>query len=228
MSNARFDSPARTSAKRALLAVALAALASVLPPALATAAEALPNPQMPPQELVKTVSTQVLDDIKADPQLHAGDIEKLQRLVDTKVAPYVDFERMTRLSVGRGWRNATPEQRQELMRQFRTLLVRTYSGAFTRVTDQKVVMRPFREESGASDVIVRSDVTPSNGEGVELDYRMEKSPAGWKIYDVIIVGVSLVENFRTSFANEISAGGVPGLISALEQRNRQLASGQNK
>jgi len=194
----------------------------------AIAAEAVSSADMPADKLVQSVSTEVLDRIKSDPALHKGDFDKLQKLIDEKVAPHVDFERMTRLAVGRGWRDATPEQREALIREFRTLLVRTYSGAMSRVTDHQVKMRPFRAEPSDTDVIVRTQVAPSNGDAIELDYRLEKTDAGWKIYDVTILGVSLVENFRNSFASEISQGGVDGLIKVLTERNKQLAASNGK
>jgi phospholipid transport system substrate-binding protein len=183
---------------------------------------------MPPDALVQSVSTEVLERIKSDPALHSGDFNKLQKLIDEKVAPHVDFDKMTRLSVGHGWRSATPEQREALTREFRTLLVRTYSGAMSRVTDHQVKMRPFRGQPTDTDVIVRTQVAPSNGDPIELDYRLEKTDAGWKIYDVTILGVSLVENFRNSFASEVSQGGVDGLIKALTDRNKQLAASNGK
>jgi len=191
----------------------------------ATAAEAVSRADMAPDALVQSVSTEVLDDIKADPALRSGDFDKLQKLIDDKVAPYVDFERMTRLSVGPGWRSATPEQRQALMREFRTYVVRTYSGALSRVTDHQVKMRPFKAQSTDTDVIVRTLVAPSNGDPIQLDYRLEKTPAGWKIYDVTILGVSMVETFRNSFASEVNQNGIDGLIKALADRNKQLAAG---
>jgi len=194
----------------------------------ATAADAASRATMAPDMLVESVSGEVLDDIRADPALHGGNPEKLRKLIDDKVAPYVDFERMTRLAVGRGWRTATPEQRESLMREFRTLLVRTYSGALSRVTDHKVRMRPPKPPPGDAEVTVRTEVAPSAGDAIQLDYRLEKTDAGWKIYDVNILGVSLVENFRQSFATEISQGGIDGLIKALTDRNRQLAAQSGK
>ena len=191
----------------------------------ATAAEAVSRADMAPDALLQSVSTEVLDNIKADPALRSGDFDKLQKLIDDKVAPYVDFERMTRLSVGPGWRSATPEQRQALMREFRTYVVRTYSGALSRVTDHQVKMRPFKAQSTDTDVIVRTLVAPSNGDPIQLDYRLEKTPAGWKIYDVTILGVSMVETFRNSFASEVNQNGIDGLIKALADRNKQLAAG---
>ena len=213
--------------RRAIVFGALAG-AAILQGHRAAATEAVSRGDMSPDALVQSVSTEVLDNIKADPALRNGDFNKLQRLIDDKVAPYVDFERMTRLSVGPGWRGATPEQRQALMREFRTYVVRTYSGALSRVTDHQVKMRPFRAQPTDTDVIVRTQVAPSNGDPIELDYRLEKTDAGWKIYDVTILGVSLVENFRNSFASEVSQGGVDGLIKALTDRNKQLAAANGK
>ena len=211
-------------------AIAMGVLASVaiLVGRPAIAADAVSRAEMPPDALVQSVSSEVLEKIRSDPALHSGDFNKLQKLIDEKVAPYVDFDRMTRLSVGHGWRDASPEQREALTREFRTLLVRTYSGAMSRVTDHQVKMRPFRAQPTDTDVIVRTQVAPSNGDPIELDYRLEKTDAGWKIYDVTILGVSLVENFRNSFASEVSQGGVDGLIKALTDRNKQLAAANGK
>ena len=206
-------------------AAVVAAVVIAMPAGPVIAAETAPRGDMAPDQLVQSVSTEVLDDIKADPALRGGDFDKLQKLIDDKVAPVVDFERMTRLSVGPGWRGATPEQRQALMREFRTYVVRTYSGALSRVTDHVVKMRPFKALSSDTDVLVRTQVAPSNGDPIDLDYRLEKTPAGWKVYDVTILGVSMVETFRSSFASEVNQHGIDGLIKALADRNKQLASG---
>jgi phospholipid transport system substrate-binding protein len=210
--------------RRAMVVVAIAGVA-ILTGRPVVAAEAVSRSDMAPNALVQSVSTEVLDTIKADPALRGGDFDKLQKLIDDKVAPYVDFDRMTRLSVGPGWRSATQDQRQALMREFRTYVVRTYSGALSRVTDHVVKMRPFRGDPAEKDVMVRTQVAPSNGDPIQLDYRLEKTDAGWKIYDVTILGVSMVETFRNSFASEISQHGVDGLIKALADRNKQLAAG---
>ena len=215
----------RQAARAGAVWMALSAFWTV--PALAADAAAR-GPDTPPDALVKSVSSEVLEDIRNDKALRSGDIDKLQKLIDDKVAPYVDLERMTRLAVGRGWRAATAEQRADLMREFRTLLVRTYSGALSHVTDHQVKMGPFRSQPGDTDVVVRSQVVPSAGEPLQLDYRLEKTDAGWKIYDVNILGISLVENFKNSFASEISQGGVEGLIKSLTERNRQLAASGGK
>jgi phospholipid transport system substrate-binding protein len=179
-----------------------------------------------PEVLVRDLSNEVLATIKADKALASGDVNRVQKLVDEKVLPYVEFEKMTRLAVGRGWRQATPEQRAALTREFRTLLVRTYSGALSQVTDHKVELRPFRAQPADTDVLVRTSVVASRGDPIQLDYRLEKTDAGWKIYDVNILGVWLVENYKTQFASQINAGGVDGLIKTLTDRNRQLEQGK--
>jgi phospholipid transport system substrate-binding protein len=176
-----------------------------------------------PDALVRDLTTEVLDAIRADKGIASGDVARVQKLVDEKILPYVDFPKMTRLAVGRGWRSASPEQRDALTREFRTLLVRTYSGALSQVKDHKVEMGPYRAQPGDTDVLVRTNVVPSRGDKIQLDYRLEKQEAGWKIYDVNVLGVWLVENYKTQFATEISGGGVDGLIKSLTDRNRQLA-----
>jgi phospholipid transport system substrate-binding protein len=174
---------------------------------------------MPPDALVRNLSTDVLDSIRRDKALQAGDFAKLQQMVDEKILPHVNFEKMTRLAVGRGWRDATAEQRQALTREFRTLLVRTYSGALSQVRDHQVRLLPFRPAS-ADDVIVRTQIVASRGEPIQLDYRLEKTEAGWKIYDVNVLGVWLVENYKNQFASQINQGGIDGLIKHLTELNR--------
>jgi phospholipid transport system substrate-binding protein len=207
----------------ACLAIAGGALAQG-----AAAASVAPLAAQAPDALIRTLSNDVLDTIKKDKSLQSGDLAKLNALIDEKILPYVDFEKMTRLAVGRGWRQATPAQRQALTREFRTLLVRTYSGAVSAVRDHQVQMRPFRAGANDTDVIVRTAIVPSRGDPIQLDYRLEKTDAGWKIYDVNILGVWLVENYKGSFASEINAGGVDGLIRSLTDRNRQLAAADKK
>ncbi len=193
-----------------------------------TATSIAPSANAAPDALIRALSNEVLDAIKKDKSLQAGDVARLNALIDDKILPYVNFEKMTRLAVGRGWRQATPEQRERLTREFRTLLVRTYSGAVSAVRDHQVQMRPFRADPNDTDVIVRTAVVPSRGEPIQLDYRLEKTDAGWKIYDVNILGVWLVENYKNSFAAEINAGGIEGLIKSLAERNRQLAAADKK
>ena len=211
-----------TSLSAGLLAVAV--LTSALPTsaalAQATPAAAPAATTGAPDELVKKLSTDVLDSIKKDKSLQTGDLGKLQQLVDEKILPYVNFDKMTQLAVGRGWRQATPEQRQTLSREFRTLLVRTYAGAMSQVRDHQVKMLPFRQGK-EDDVVVRTQIVAPRGDPIQLDYRMEKTDAGWKIYDVNVLGVWLVENYKNSFASEINQGGIDGLIKSLSQRNRQ-------
>jgi len=192
----------------------------------AQAPVAMPSAAVAPDVLVRDLSNEVLATIKADKALASGDVNRVQKLVDEKVLPYVDFGKMTRLAVGRGWRQATPEQRAALTREFRTLLVWTYSGALSQVTDHQVQLRPFRAQPGDTDVVVRTSVVASRGDPIQLDYRLEKTEAGWKIYDVNIIGVWLVENYRTQFASQINASGVDGLIKTLTDRNKQLEQGK--
>jgi len=177
-----------------------------------------------PDVLVKTLSEDVLASIRKDPSLQSGDISRLNALVDEKILPQVNFEKMTRLAVGRSWREATPEQRQALTREFRTLLVRTYAGAVSAAKDYQVQMRPFRAEPTETDVTVRTQAVPARGEPVQLDYRLEKTGGGWKIYDVNVLGIWLVENYRNTFAGEVSRGGIDGLIKSLSERNKALES----
>ncbi len=181
-----------------------------------------------PNDLINRLSDEVLERITSDPELKAGDPRRIDQLVDGIVMPHVDFQRMTALAVGRPWRDATPEQRTQLMDLFRTLLIRTYSGALSQVGDQKVRMRPFRASPGDTDVIVRSEVLQPGREPVQLDYRMRKVGDAWKIYDVNVLGVWLVETYRTQFAQETAGGGVEALISSLEEKNRQLAAANGK
>jgi phospholipid transport system substrate-binding protein len=194
---------------------------------LSVAALALPlapaHAQTAPDELIRTVSVDVIDSVKADKAIQAGDINKLLALVDTKVMPHVNFQRMTASAVGRYWRQATPEQQKRLQEEFKTLLVRTYSGALAQVKDQTVQLRPMRAGPDDKEVVVRTEVR-GRGDPIQLDYRLEKTDAAWKIYDVNVLGVWLVENYRNSFAQEISAGGIDGLIGKLAERNKAAAA----
>jgi phospholipid transport system substrate-binding protein len=206
--------------------VALGACLLVAEVASAQAPAAAPSATAAPDALVRDLSNDVLNAIKADNALKSGDVNRVQKLVDEKVLPYVDFQKMTQLAVGRGWRQATPEQRAALTREFRTLLVRTYSGALSQVTDHQVKLRPFRAQPSDTDVMVGTNIVASRGDPIQLDYRLEKTDAGWKIYDVNILGVWLVENYKTQFASQINAGGVDGLIKTLTDRNKQLEQGK--
>ncbi len=195
-------------------------LAAVLfAPGLALAQEA-------PDALIRRISTEMLDAIKADKSVQSGDVGKLSQLVDRVVMPHVDFQRMTALAVGRNWRSATPEQQQQLMTEFRALLLRTYAGALTAVSDQSIRMKPFRSDPAENDVIVRSEVLQPRGEPIQLDYRLEKVSSGWKIFDVNVLGVWLVETYRNQFAQEVAARGIDGLIKTLQDKNRALEAGR--
>lgn len=176
--------------------------------------------QEAPQALIERISTDVLEKIKADKAIQAGDPKKLSDLVDATIMPHVNFPRMTALAVGRNWRSATPEQQKGLMTEFRTLLLRTYSGALSQVGSQTVRMKPFRGQAADSEVIVRSEIVQPRGEPVQLDYRLEKAGDGWKIYDVNVLGVWLVENYRGQFSQEIAQKGIDGLLRELSEKNR--------
>ena len=176
-----------------------------------------------PDALVHDISNDIIDSVKADPAIQAGDIGRIQALVDTKVMPYVNFQRMTASAVGRHWRAATPEQKARLQEEFKMLLLRTYSGALTQVKEQTVQLRPFRGNPADAEVVVRTEVK-GKGEPIQLDYRLEKAGDSWKIYDVNVLGVWLVEQYRSSFSAEINAGGLDGLIAKLAERNKAAKS----
>ena len=180
-----------------------------------------------PDALVKRLSSDVLDTIKADKSIKAGDINKIMQLVDTRIMPNVNFLRMTASAVGPAWRQATPEQKKRLEEEFKTLLVRTYAGALDQVSDQTVFVRPFRGSPDDKEVLVRTEVKGS-GDPVQLDYRLEKTPGeggGWKIYNINVLGVWLVDTYRTQFAQQINSKGIDGLIAALEARNKNNGKG---
>ncbi len=172
-----------------------------------------------PDALIKEVSTDLIESVKADKSIQTGDVQKVIVLVDAKVMPHVNFQRMTASAVGRYWRQATPAQQKGLQDEFKVLLVRTYSGALAQVKDQEVQLKPMRGGADDTEVVVRTEVR-GKGDPIQLDYRLEKTPDGWKIYDVNVLGVWLVENYRNSFAQEISAGGIDGLIAKLAERNK--------
>lgn len=192
----------------------LAALAALL-----TAGAALAQTAEEPDQLIRRLSADVLETIKNDKDVQGGDVRKITSFVDGKVMPHVNFTRMTASAVGRSWRQASPEQQKRLQEEFKTLLVRTYSGALSQVKDQTVSVKPLRAGAADTEVIVRSEVV-GRGEPIQLDYRMEKTPSGWRIYDLNVLGVWLVETYRSQFAQEISARGIDGLIATLAERNK--------
>jgi len=175
-----------------------------------------------PDALVKRLSTEVLETIKADSSIKAGEVNKIMALVDSMIMPNVNFQRMTASAVGPAWRQATPEQRTRLQEEFKTLLVRTYAGALDQVSDQTVTVRPFRGSADEKEVLVRTEIR-GRGDPVQLDYRLEKTPgagAGWKVYNLNVMGVWLVDTYRTQFSQEINSKGIDGLIAALAARNK--------
>jgi phospholipid transport system substrate-binding protein len=176
-----------------------------------------------PDALIKQVSTEVLDAVKADKSIKTGDTQKIIALVDAKVMPHVNFQRMTSSAVGRYWRQATPEQQKRLQDEFKVLLVRTYSGALAQVKDQTVQLKPSRPSPDPNEVVVKTEIR-GQGDPIQLDYRLEKASGDWKIYDVNVLGVWLVENYRNSFAQEIGANGIDGLINKLAERNKSAST----
>jgi phospholipid transport system substrate-binding protein len=198
----------------AMFAAATIAVAGFLPHA-ALANEA-------PDALIKRVSTDMIEKIKSDKSMQDGDVEKLSAAVESTVMPHVNFQRMTALSVGRNWRSASPEQQQRLMAEYRKLLIRTYAGAMSAVRDQTVKMKPLRGDTASNEVIVRSEVVQPRGEPIQLDYRMEKAGDAWKIYDVNVLGVWLVETYRNQFQQEVASGGIDGLIKSLAEKNKSF------
>ena len=179
-----------------------------------------------PDALIKRVSTDVLNAIKADKATRTGDINKVGGMVDTHILPHLNFQRMTASAVGPAWRQATPEQQMRLQDEFKILLVRTYAGALARVNDQTIFIKPMRAAATDNEVLVRTEIKGS-GDPIQVDYRMEKTPgqgAGWKIYNVNLLGVWLVENYRSQFVSEINAKGMDGLIASLAERNKSNAS----
>ena len=180
-----------------------------------------------PDRLIQRLSDESLQALRNDKAVQAGDVVQIGVLVDKLVMPHVNFRRMTASAVGPGWRKATPEQQKRLQDEFKTLLVRTYSGALNQVTDQSIVVKPLRAAPGDTDVLVRTEVI-GRGDPVQLDYRLEKAPGadgGWKIYNLNVLGVWLVETYRSQFAQEVNAKGVDGLIAALAARNKANAEG---
>jgi phospholipid transport system substrate-binding protein len=177
-----------------------------------------------PDQLIRRLSAEMLDTIKTDKEVQSGDVRKIVALVDGKVMPHVNFTRMTASAVGRAWRQATPEQQKRLQDEFKTLLVRTYAGALSQVKDQSVAVKPLRGNPADAEVIVRTEVI-GRGDPIQLDYRLEKTANGWRIYDLNVLGVWLVETYRSQFAQEITARGIDGLITALAERNKAGSGG---
>lgn len=200
---------------------ALAAVVVLSFPGFATAQEA-------PDVLVKRISQEVLEAAKTDKDIQGGNQKKVLELVEAKILPHVDFERMTALAAGRYWREATAEQRKQLTDEFRSLLIYTYSGAISQIRDQKLEFRPFRADPADTEVEVRSQVLQSRGEPIQLNYRLEKTPNGWKIFDMNVLGAWLVESYKGNFASIIGKSGIDGLIKELAEKNKRLAASAAK
>ncbi|MEO0028598.1 MAG: putative phospholipid-binding protein MlaC precursor [Pseudomonadota bacterium] len=178
-----------------------------------------------PDVFVKRVSNETLDAVRSDKSIKGGDINKIMQLVDSKLMQHVNFRRMTALATGPGWRKATPEQQDRLQEEFKLLLIRTYSGALTQINDQVIEVKPLRGAADEKNLVVQTEVR-GKGEPIQLDYRLEKTPgdgAGWKIFDLNVMGIWLVENYRSQFSKEINAGGLDGLIKSLADRNKSNA-----
>lgn len=178
-----------------------------------------------PDAMMKRLSDEVLTIIRTDKLVQSGDVDRIIQVVDSRIMPNVNFQRMTASAVGPAWRNATPEQRQRLQQEFKLLLVRTYAGALSQVSDEQVSIKPLRAAPTDTDVVVRSEIR-GRGDPIQLEYRLEKTPGqgtGWKIYNLNVLGVWLVETYRSQFAQEINAKGVDGLIASLSDRNKTNA-----
>jgi phospholipid transport system substrate-binding protein len=178
-----------------------------------------------PEIFIQRITAETLDTIKTDKALRAGDISKIMQLVDSKLMPHVNFRRMTALATGPAWRKATPEQQKRLQDEFKILLVRTYSGALSQITDQVVAVKPLRAGQEDKNLVVNTEVR-GRGDPIQLDYRLERTPgqgAGWLIFDLNVLGVWLVENYRNQFTKEINAGGIDALIASLAARNKSNA-----
>jgi phospholipid transport system substrate-binding protein len=181
-----------------------------------------------PDAMIKRLSDEMLGIIKTDKAVQSGDINRIMQIVDSKVMPNVNFQRMTASAVGPAWRQATPEQQKRLQDEFKLLLIRTYSGALSQVSEESINMKPLRGSPTDTEVVVRSEIR-GRGEPIQLEYRLEKTPgqgAGWKIFNLNVLGVWLVETYRSQFAQEINAKGVDGLIASLSERNRSNANGK--
>ncbi len=187
-------------------------------------AVAAPASTEAPDVLVKRISNDVINTAKTDKDIQSGNVNKVTALVDAKILPYVDFQRMTALAAGRYWRDATPEQKTALSNEFRQLLIHTYSGALSQIKNETVEFKPLRADPADTEVEVKSVVNVQRGEPIQLNYRLSKGTAGWKIFDINVLGAWLVETYRGTFATEISKGGIDGLIKKLADRNKELAN----
>jgi phospholipid transport system substrate-binding protein len=198
----------------------LALVFALIATAMGAAAEVAPD------AFVLKLSTEVIDAVKSDQAIQAGDVGRIRALVDTKVLPNVNLQRMVVKSVGPPWRSATAEQRERLTEEFKTYLINTYSGALTQVKDQTVKMRPLRAGANANEVVVGTDIV-NRGEPIQLDYRLEKAGDGWKIYDFNVLGLWATDSFRSQFSRDLSNGGVDALINRLAEKNKSVSGAKN-
>lgn len=214
------STPAFSRSRRDGLAAACLLAAATFVPGAAMAQKPV-DAKGSPSDFVQTVGDNALEVIKRDQAVKSGDLARINAIVSEYVLPYVNLEKTTRLAAGQHWRKATPKQQQDLVEAFKGTLIRTYSGAFTRVTPQSALsMLPFHGDAKAKDVVVRSTLSQGNGPSVGIDYRLENTPQGWKIYDLNVEGIWLIQNYRNQFSQQISQNGVEGLIAALNQNNR--------
>ena len=181
-----------------------------------------------PDTLVDNTAQEVLAIVRQDKDLRAGNTTKILDLVEAKILPHFDFTRMTRLAMGKNWSKATPEQQQVLVKEFRTLLVRTYSNALSSYSEHTITVEPLKEKAGETDTTVKTKVINQGQQPIPIDYSMEKSGDDWKVYDVTVAGVSLVTNYRSTFNNQVRDGGVEKLIQTLVEKNRALVAADNK
>ena len=188
-----------------------------------TAAAADATTALAPDAFIKSITDEVFATVKSDKAIQQGDLRKVQAMVDSKIMPNVNLQRMTATAVGRSWRQATPEQQKRLQEEFKTLLVYTYAGAAAQIKDQTIEYKPMRSRPEDTEVVVRTLVR-NKGDTIQLDYRLEKADGGWKIYDVNVLGAWLVQTSQSSFAQEVTASGVDGLIGKRVERNKQLAA----
>ena len=179
-----------------------------------------------PDAKIKKVTEDVLTIVRQDKDIQSGNTKKAIELVEVKVLPHFNFQRMTALAMGRDWNKASAEQKKQLTEEFKTLLVRTYSNALTGYKDQTIRYKPTKMQGGDSEVLVRTEVVQSGNKPIQLDYSLEKQAEGWKVYDVVVAGVSLVTNYRETFAQEVRANGLDGLLQMLSNKNKQLEAGK--
>lgn len=209
--------------KWTVLVAAMLAFGSVSTQAAESATAAVAPSAVAADAFIKDITNDVFATVRGDKAIQAGDLRKVISVIESKILPHVNFQRMTASAVGRNWRQATPEQQKRLQEEFKNLLVYTYAGAAAQIKDQTVEYKPMRSRLEDTEVIVRS-IVRGQGEPLQIDYRLEKVGNTWKVYDVNVLGAWLVQTYQSSFAQEVSASGIDGLIAKLVERNKQLAA----